>query len=537
MRNATGQPKAERKLAAILAADVVGYSRLMGIDEEGTHARLKTIRRELIDPKIKEHHGRVVRLTGDGALVEFPSVVGAVRCAVDIQRGMINRNADEPEEKRIVFGIGINVGDIIVDGIDIYGDDVNVAARLETLCEPGGLCVSRAVNDQIRDKLSLAFADLGEQTVKNISRAVAVFGPTGKDIAALPEEPTINSSEATEAGPAKGMMGTTNVAPRLSIVVLPFMNLCSDPEQEYFADGITEHLTSLLSLIPRSFVIARNTAFTYKNQAVDARQIGRELGVRYLLEGSVQRSASQIRVNAQLIDAEMGCHLWVESFDRERGDIFAIEDEITNRVAHTLGLRLAGIEARRAERRGTSADAMDYVMRGEALWQRPPSKDNYRAVAEMYERALQLDDRLPAALSGMANVLAVRVLDQLSDIPEDDLRRAEELVSKALALDPNSWYTHLSKGQILRAHKRFDEAIVEYETVIALNPNTVYGRSHLARVKAAAQVALAEAVKRKPDLATIAGVRKHSVSNRPKFLELKERTLIEGLRKAGMPER
>jgi TolB-like protein/Tfp pilus assembly protein PilF len=559
---------------------------------------------------------------------------------------MVDRNAVLAREKRIEFRIGVNLGDIIVEGKDIYGDGVNIAARLQGLAEPGGICLSRVVRDNIRDKLPYEFVDLGEQAMKNIARPVRVFGLAAQAVAALPQITTaapvpasrrpaiwmyaaaaalvviaaigVGVWRASLAPVPQATGASTLTAPRLSIVVLPFVNLSNDPDQEYFADGMTENLTAYLSLIPGSFVIARNTAFTYKGKAVDAKQIGRELGVRYILEGSAQRSANQIRVNAQLIDAETGSHLWAESFDRERGDLFAIEDEITNRVAHALGLRLANIEARRAERRGTSADAMDYVMRGDALWQRPVSKDNYRAMAEMFERALQLDDRLPAAMIGMAGMLAARVLDEFSDAPEDDLRRAEELVSKALAVDPNSWYAHLINGNILRAQKHYEEAIAEFETVIALNPNTVIGRSHLARAKiligepaeavplleqamkisprdpnigyqhfrlglanlllgnvdeairwyekaahtynepadvmnrqmhtwglapplagdkAAAQAALAEAVKRKTDYATIAGVRKHSASNHPKYVALRERTGFEGLRKAGMPER
>jgi TolB-like protein len=407
----------------------------MGADEEGTLSRLKTLRPELIDPKIKEHHGRIVKTTGDGILIEFQSVIEAVRCDVEVQRGMVDRNAVLPQDKRIEFRVGVNLGDIIVEGKDIYGDGVNIAARLQGLAEPGGICLSRVVRDNIRDKLPYEFVDLGEQTVKNIARPVRVFGLTAQAVAALPEittapplpssrRPTVWMCAAAvviviaaigvgvwraglaPAPQATGPSASSLTAPRLSIVVLPFVNLSNDPDQEYFADGITENLTADLSQIPGSFVIARNSAFTYKGKAVDAKQIGRELGVRYLLEGSVQRSANQIRVSAQLIDAETGSHLWAESFDRERADLFAIEDEITKRIAYTLNLRLIDIEARRAERRGTSADAMDYVMRGDALDLRTPSKDNYRAMAEMYERALQLDDHLPAALNGIANVLA-----------------------------------------------------------------------------------------------------------------------------------
>jgi len=504
--------RVERRMAAILAADVAGYSRLMGVDEEGTLARLKAHLRELINPKIRERHGRVVKRTGDGALVEFLSAVEAVRCAVEVQRGMIDRNAVVPQDKRIEFRIGVNLGDIIVDPDDIHGDGVNVAARLQGLAEPGGVCISRTVRDQVRDKLPYPFEDLGEQTVKNIARPVRVFGLAAKAVAALPEitaAPLVRSSGRpytwmyavaglvviaaisvgvwrTSLAPAPQATGPNAVipaAPRLSMVVLPFVNLSSDPDQAYFADGFTDILTTDLSRIPGSFVIARNSAYTYKGKAVDAKQVGRELGVRYLLEGSVQRSGNQIRVNAQLIDAETGSHLWAESFDRERGDLFAVEDEITKRIAYALNMQLTHIEAQRAERRGTSPEAIDYVMRGDVLGDRAVSKDNLRAAAEMYERALQLDEHLPAALTGLADVLSERVLDQWSDAREDDLRRAEDLVSRALAVDPNYFPAHFAKGQILRAQRHYEEAIVEYETVVALYPMAVSARSQLARAK------------------------------------------------------
>src|SRR5215469_14300546 len=279
---ATG--RAERRLAAILAADVAGYSRLMGADEEGTLDRLKALRRELSDPKIKEHRGRIVKTTGDGLLIEFASVVDAVRCAVEVQREMADRNADVPADRRIEFRMGINLGDIIKDGRDIYGDGVNVAARLEALAEPGGICVNRVVRDQVRDKLDFSFEDMGEQQVKNITRPVRVYA-LRSGVSALP---------APSALPAAPI--TPNVAPRLSIVVLPFANLGNDPEQQYFADGITEDLTTDLSRIAGLLVISRNTAFSYQGKRVDTKQIGRELGVRYVLEGSVRRSGNQIRV-------------------------------------------------------------------------------------------------------------------------------------------------------------------------------------------------------------------------------------------------
>jgi adenylate cyclase len=291
-----------RRFTAILAADVAGYSRLMGADEEGTHERLQGHFRELVHPKITEHRGRIVKNTGDGFLAEFASVVDAVRCAVEVQQGMAERNAGTPPEKRIEFRVGINLGDVIVETDDIFGDGVNVAARLETLAEPGGICISLTVRDQIRDKLAYAFEDLGEQSVKNIARPVRVYALHPGAIADLP----------ALRGPPMSPVAQPPVAPRLLIVVLPFANLGNDPEQQYFADGITEDLTTDLSRIANMFVISRNTAFTYQGKRVDTKQIGRELGVRYVLEGSVQRSGNRVRVTAQLIDAETDAHLWAD---------------------------------------------------------------------------------------------------------------------------------------------------------------------------------------------------------------------------------
>jgi adenylate cyclase len=317
-----------RRLAAILAADVAGYSRLMGMDEEGTLERLKAHRRRLVDPKIKEHHGRIVKTTGDGLLVEFPSVVDAVRCAAEIQRAMVDRETEMIDDGRIRFRIGINLGDIIADGNDIFGDGVNVAARLEALAEPGGVCISRVVRDQIRDKLPYAFEDMGAQVVKNIARPVRAYVLSAAAVAALPtvSAPTVPRPTRRRAGPPRDV-------PRLSIVVLPFTNLSNDPEQEYFADGITDDLTTDLSRITHSFVIARNTAFTYKGKSVDVRQVGRELGVRYVLEGSVRRAGDQVRVNVQLIDAETGAHVWADRFETDRANLGGAQDAITGRLA------------------------------------------------------------------------------------------------------------------------------------------------------------------------------------------------------------
>ena len=301
-----------RRLTAILAADVAGYSRLMGADEEGTHARLKAHRRALVDPKIAEHHGRIVKNTGDGLLAEFLSVVDAVRCAVEVQRGMAERNAATPSEQRIEFRVGINLGDVIVEGDDIFGDGVNITARLEALAEPGGICVSRVVRDQVRDKLDFAFEDMGEQQVKNIARPVRVY----RIRATASERPN------TIAVPA------LTLPDKPSVAVLPFTNMSADPEQEFFADGIAEDVITALSRYPSLFVIARNSCFTYKGRAVDLKQVGRELGVRYVLEGGLRKAGNRIRVTAQLVEAETGKHVWAERYDRDLADIFAVQDEI-----------------------------------------------------------------------------------------------------------------------------------------------------------------------------------------------------------------
>jgi len=503
-----------RRLAAILAADVAGYSRLMGVDEEGTLERLKAHRRELIDPKIAEHHGRIVKTTGDGLLAEFASVVDATRCAAEVQRGMLDREPDAPEERRLRLRIGVNLGDVIAEGGDIFGDGVNVAARLEALAEPGGICVSRMVRDQIRDKLPYPFEDGGEQSVKNIARPVRVYALRPEAIADLPASsmpiavphrwssirPVIVAAVAAAVliigtaawwlWPATSSTSTPTVtavaaaptaiprplvAPRLSIVVLPFANLSNDADQQYFADGITEDLTTDLSRIPSSFVISRNTAFTYRNKPVDAKQIGKELGVRYVLEGSVRRSGNQVRINTQLIDAATGAHLWAERFDRDTGDLFALQNEITSRIAVALGTELVSAEAARPTE---NPDALDYILRGRAV-NKPQSRDTYTEIIGLYERALALDPRSVEAQSRLATTLVNRVLDQMSDSAAADIKRAEGLIGQALAASPRFIIAHYAKAQLLRWQSRCVEAIPEYETVIALDRNFAFAYGNL----------------------------------------------------------
>ena len=364
-----------RRLAAILAADVAGYSRLMGVDEEGTHERLRAHFEELVDPKITEHRGRIVKNTGDGMLTEFPSVVDAVRCAVEVQRGMAERNTGTPLEKRIEFRIGINLGDVIAEGEDIFGDGVNIAARLEALAEPGGICISRVVRDQVRDRLDYTFEDLGEQQVKNISRPVRVYRV--RDGAASIEEPL-------PASPRPLPLPDTP-----SVAVLPFSNMSGDPDQEFFADGIAEDIITAQSRFPSLFVIARNSSFIYKGRAVDVKQVGRELGVRYVLEGSLRKSGDRIRVTAQLVEAETGKHVWAGRYDRDLVDIFALQDEITEAVTIAVAPAIADAERQRAMRKPPqSLDAWAAYQRG--LWhsEKYTAEDN-RIAEHFFQQAIK----------------------------------------------------------------------------------------------------------------------------------------------------
>ncbi len=469
---------ATRRLAAILAADVAGYSRLMGADEEGTLERLKAHRRELVDPKIKEHRGRIVKTTGDGMLVEFPSVVDGVQCAVEVQRGMVDRDSDQPDDRRIRFRVGMNLGDIIADGSDIFGDGVNVAARLEGLAEPGGICVSRVVYDQVRDKLPYVFEDLGEQSVKNIARPVGAYtlgASAVKSLAAVvvPARPK----------PPPRQARSWASAPRLSIVVLPFANLSNDPEQDYFADGITDDLTTDLSRISGSFVIARNTAFTYKDKSVDVKQIGRELRVRYVLEGSVRRTGEQVRVNVQLIDAGSGAHVWADRFDTVRANLAEAQSEITGRLARTLGIELVRDAGRRIETEaGRNPDARDLVMRGWAVHFQLPSAEAHQKAGDAFALALEIDPGSVDARIGIGTVLARTIVDGFSTAAERDGSRAEQLLTEALARDPDRSAAHFAMGLLRRSQNRLEEAQIEFETTIALNPNDATALTQLSVV-------------------------------------------------------
>ena len=367
----------ERRLTAILAADVAGYSRLIGADEEGTLAQLKAFRKTLVDPTIAKHRGRIVKTTGDGMLVEFASAVDAARCAVEVQRGMADENTEIPQAKRIEFRIGIHLGDIIIDDNDIFGDGVNIAARLESIAVPGGISISRAVHDQVRDRINVCFDDKGEIALKNIARPVQVFAISGAK--------ELKTTVSPESKPALALPD------KPSIAVLPFTNMSGDPEQDYFADGMVEDIITALSHFKALFVIARNSSFTYKGRAVDVKQVGRELGVRYVLEGSVRKAANRVRITGQLVDTATGAHLWAERFDGGLGDIFDLQDQVTESVVGAIAPAVEKAEIERAKRKPTeSLDAYALYLRGLAsvlsVWQ-PASERRGIAPVQQRDRA------------------------------------------------------------------------------------------------------------------------------------------------------
>jgi TolB-like protein/class 3 adenylate cyclase len=480
-----------RRLTAILAADVAGYSRLMGADEEGTHERLKAHLGELVEPKISQHRGRTVKNTGDGLLAEFVSVVDAVRCAVEIQRGMAEREPEVPQEQRIRFRIGINLGDVIVEEHDIFGDGVNVAARLEGLAEPGGVLVSNTVHDHVRDRLPFSFEDLGDQQVKNIARPVRVYrvrdqaGPTG------------------QASPAAGQ--PLPLPDKPSIAVLPFANMSGDPEQEYFADGMVEEITTAISRLPWLFVIARNSAFTYKGRAVDVKQVARELGVRYVLEGSVRKSANRVRITGQLIDTSTAAHIWADRFDRALDDIFELQDEVASNVVGAIEPKLRQSEIERAIRKPTeSLDAYDFYLRGLAEFNKFTEEGMSKAIG-LLQRALAIDPRYApaAALMGLsyqfqrgrgwkplfgayaeeAAGLARQALDTGKADPDalwmaavvlftfaGETANAANAIDRALALNPNSAYAWMAKGYVLAFTNAGDKGIDAFRRAIRLSP-------------------------------------------------------------------
>ena len=463
------EARVERRLAAILAADVAGYSRLMGTDEEGTLRQLKAHRKELVDPKITEHRGHIVKTTGDGMLVEFVSVVDAVRCAVDIQRGMVERNAEVSADKRIEFRVGINVGDIISDDNDIYGDGVNVAARLEALAEPNGICVSRNVHDQVRDKLSFGFEDMGEQTIKNIARPIGVHRVSLAESAPPATFKSTSTSAKTEP----------TTANRPSIAVLPFANMSGDPEQEYFADGISEDIITGLSKLRWFFVIARNSSFTYKGKAVDVKRAARELGVRYVLEGSVRKGGNRVRITAQLIDAATGNHIWADRYDGELADVFALQDEITKKVIAAIEPKLLEAEAVRSQNRSAEdLDAWEMVIHANSLFWRMTEAEGAAAI-DMLNRAVKRYPDYAPAHSMLAFMLVLSHHMNLTFSTGPQLTRAAELAARAAELDDSDPWAHLALGYVAFMQRRTAESVAEFQRALQLNPNFAAAHGYL----------------------------------------------------------
>lgn len=512
-----------RRLAAILIADIVGYSRLMGLDEAGTIRRLKVLRREVTDPAIKAAQGRIVKTMGDGFLVEFPSPLRAVSCAVRIQKAMAHWETNLPKDRRFQLRFGINVGDVVAqtDG-DLFGDGVNVAARLEPLAEPGGLCVSRSVHDQVRDRLPFRFEDRGKLELKNIARPIGVFALSAYAIQALAmaededddaeNTPDANATVGPPVPPIApdpprrfGLVGLASVVgvlalatvgvaawsmwpvqapkaentlavqnglppkplPSLSLVALPFANLSNDPEQEFFADGITEDLTTDLSHLAGSFVIARNTAFTYKGKSVDVKQVGKDLGVRYALEGSVRRTGDHVIINAQLISTETGAHIWADRFEGERNRLGELQTEFVARLARSLDVQLTQAEGLRVLReQSNNPSAADLAMIGFSIYNRPRTKQTLNEARRIFERSLEVDPNLMQGHLGLARTAVATVVSRWSDDVPADITLAERNIAAVLAVDSNNAVARLVKGDILRAKRELEAAEIEYQASI-----------------------------------------------------------------------
>jgi adenylate cyclase len=502
-----------RKLTAILVSDVVGYSRLAGADEDRILARLRTLRSDLIDPTIAVHHGRIVKRTGDGSVIEFRSVVDAVRCAIELQNAMVERNAGVPEDRRIEFRVGIHVGDVVEesDG-DLMGDGVNVAARLESIAKPGAICLSEQAYWQVKGRLDLAVTDLGPTELKNIAEPIRVYSlEVGVPAQAKPAEPVTPAAPAPQkrrfglAPLAAALMGLLIViagggwwllnanrpasvaakapaeAARLSIVVLPFANLSGDPGQDYLVDALTDELTTSLARIPGSFVIARNTAMTFKGKPIDAKAIGKDLSVRYVLEGSVQPSGDRMRVNAQLIDAESGAHLWAEQFDTPRADLLQTQDAIVTHLANAMAFQLTQAEAARLKRTpAANRDAEDLALQcAGGQWKAGSIGKEADTTFALCEQALAIDPNNVRALMLSGFKFLARAQAGVSSDPKGDLERADELASKALALDPDWTAIHQLKGDILRDQGHNEEAVAEHERALALDPSNVSAATSL----------------------------------------------------------
>jgi adenylate cyclase len=505
-----------RKIAAILAADMVGYSRLAGADEDRTLSRLRGLRSDLFDPAIAAHHGRIVKRTGDGSLIEFRSVVDAVRCAVEVQNGLIERNAGLPPERRIEFRVGIHLGDVVEesDG-DLMGDGVNIAARLEGIAKPGAICLSEDAYRQVSGRLDMEVTDLGPTQLKNIERPIRAYslqvGVPAQAKPAQPAEPVTPAAPTPQkrrfglaplaaalaalliviAGGAWWLLNANRPASvaakapaeaaRLSIVVLPFANLSGDPGQDYLVDALTDELTTSLAHIRDAFVIARNTAMTFKGKPIDAKAIGKDLGVRYVLEGSVQPSGDRMRVNAQLIDADTGAHIWAEQFDTPRADLLETQDAIVAHLARALDFQLTQAEAARLKRTpAANRDGEDLALQcdagaGKAGWIGKEADAAY----SLCEQALAIDPNNVRALTALGIKFWLPAGRGVSGDPKGDLEKADELESKALALDPDYSVAHALKGGILRTQGRTEEAVVEHERALTLDPSNVYAAANL----------------------------------------------------------
>ena len=502
-----------RKIAAILVSDVVGYSRLAGADEDRTLARLRGLRGDLIDPAIAAHRGRVVKRTGDGSIIEFRSVVEAVRCAIEIQNGLIERNAGVPEERRIEFRIGIHLGDVVEEGDgDLMGDGVNIAARVEGVAKPGGICLSEDAYRHVKSRLDLQVSDLGPIQLKNIAEPVRVYAlDMGKRAEAQsvtsasppPARKKALSAPLVVAAASLCVIAAISVwlfqnlhrsAPadpgHLSMVVLPFANLSGDPNQDYFADGITENLTTDLSRIRKSFVIAPRTALTYRGKSVDAKEVGKELGVRYVVEGSVQRDQNRVRVNAQLVDAASGAHLWAERFEEDVADLFKLQDQVVARLGNTLGFELVRAEADKSAR-SANPDAIDLTMRGwAALWQGIQQQSMtekqaiYGTARTLFEQALAIDPNYADALAGDAFVYQVDYLYGWSAAGTDYEGKIIGQADRAIALAPDDVRGYYPKSVYLRMTNRANEAIQVADDGLAVNPNSnqLYGARSAAEV-------------------------------------------------------
>ena len=448
----------ERRLAAILAADVVGYSRLIRADEEGTIAALKALRADLIDPKLAEHNGRLVKLMGDGMLVEFASVVDAVRAAVETQQAVAERNTALPGDKRIEFRVGINLGDVVIDGDDIHGDGVNVAARLEALADSGGICVSGKVYEEVRDRTDFVFEDLGEQEVKNINRPVRVWR-------------WVANAEVTASVSAK----TNEPLPlpdKPSIAVLPFINMSGDPEQEYFSDGVTEDIITELSRFRSLFVISRNSSFTYKGRSINVKEIGRDLGVQYVVEGSVRKAGNRVRITAQLVETATGNHLWAERYDRDLDDIFAVQDEVTRAIVTSIEPEMASTERERARRKPPDdLGAWDYYQRG--LWHlyQFTREDNAEA-QRLIRQSVELDPEFASAHAELAYVLVQNLIQGYSEARPENIAEVLRAAQQAVALDDKDAVAHLTLGRVYLLKREYTASVEELETAIALNPSS-----------------------------------------------------------------